>query len=39
MTRRALLVGSLPFEDEASAMARAIELLGDRLVCGHTTTA
>ena len=32
MTRRALLVGSLPFEDEASAMARAIELVGDRLL-------
>ena len=32
MTRRALLVGSLPFDDEASAMARAIELVGDRLI-------
>ena len=32
MTRRALLVGSLPFDDEASAMARAIELVGDRLL-------
>ena len=32
MTRRVLLVGSLPFEDEASAMARAIELVGDRLL-------
>ena len=32
MTRRALLVGSLPFEDETSAMARAIALVGDRLV-------
>ena len=32
MTRRVLLVGSLPFEDEASAMGRAIELVGDRLV-------
>ena len=32
MTRRVLLVGSLPFDDEASAMARAIELVGDRLI-------
>ena len=32
MTRRVLLVGSLPFGDEASAMARAIELVGDRLI-------
>ena len=32
MTRRVLLVGSLPFDDEASAMARAIELVDDRLI-------
>ena len=32
MTRRVLLVGSLPFDDEASAMARAMELVGDRLI-------
>ena len=32
MTRRVLLVGSLPFDDEASAMARAIEFVGDRLI-------
>ena len=32
VTRRVLLVGSLPFDDEATAMARAIELVGDRLI-------
>ena len=31
-TRRVLLVGSLPYRDEASAMARACELAGDRLI-------
>lgn len=30
--RRVLLVGSLPYGDEASAMARAYELAGDRLM-------
>ena len=30
--RRVLLVGSLPYRDEASAMARACELAGDRLI-------
>ena len=30
--RRVLLVGSLPYADEASAMARAVELAGDRLM-------
>ena len=30
--RRVLLVGSLPYADEASAMARACELAGDRLI-------
>ena len=31
-TRRVLLVGSLPYRDEASAMARACELAGNRLI-------
>ena len=31
-SRRVLLVGSLPYDDEASAMARALELAGDKLV-------
>ena len=31
-TRQVLLVGSLPYADEASAMARACELAGDRLI-------
>ena len=31
-SRRVLLVGSLPYQDEASAMARACELAGDRLI-------
>ncbi|MXZ65327.1 MAG: hypothetical protein F4Z00_07215 [Acidimicrobiaceae bacterium] len=30
--RRVLLVGSLPYRDEAAAMARAYELAGDRLI-------
>ena len=30
--RRVLLVGSLPYEDEAAAMDRAFELAGDRLI-------
>ena len=30
--RRVLLVGSLPYQDEASAMARAVELIQDRLI-------
>ncbi len=30
--RRVLLVGSLPYQDEASAMARACALAGDRLI-------
>ena len=30
--RRVLLVGSLPYADEAAAMARACELAGDRLI-------
>ncbi len=32
-TRRALLVGSLPFNDEATCMARALDLLGTHLYC------
>ena len=31
-TRQVLLVGSLPYADEASVMARACELAGDRLI-------
>ncbi len=31
-TRRVLLVGSLPYDDEAAAMARAFELAGHRLI-------
>ena len=31
-TRRVLLVGSLPYADEAAAMARVYELAGERLV-------
>ena len=31
-TRQVLLVGSLPYADEASAVARACELAGDRLI-------
>ncbi|MCY3575711.1 MAG: hypothetical protein OXH53_00185, partial [bacterium] len=30
--RRVLLVGSLPYQDEASAMARAVELIQKRLI-------
>ncbi len=34
MTRRALLVGSMPYDNEIAAMTTAIDLLGDRLVLG-----